>query len=257
MAFEVSAAEWLPEDGATYTMQARAYSTSTLQCAASREVSVSFDLPAIAVLSATMDKDTGHMAITVRQAALADGETAMETCNVYRVVDGVRKLIAEGLTDGQAVTDLYAPLNVPFSYETASFANSGAVNQASYPGEFPSEHAFIYYDGGIAAARLSPEESVSVSPSFELFQVAGEEFPVAVFSDRTEEVHSFTAKLRTKEEAWEFYKMGRSHAPCVFKALHGQVFRCVCVPTVKPNLQERTQSWEVSVDVTRIAGGEL
>lgn len=254
--FDVRSGEWLPRDGAAYTLEASVRSSSTLQASASRAVSVSYVLPSTAVANAVPDPSTGYVAVTLREGR-TDAAVAMKTCSLWRNVGGVRTLLAEDLHDGSTVLDRYAPLNTDYSYETASFADSGAVSEASYPGRIGSPLLFVYWSGGIASGMYAPGDEFSVEPSFSTYQIAGKRYPVVVSSENVEEPHDMTVRLKSREEAMRFYEAVRSCEPMVFKTLYGFVFHGVAKASFTPSLGNAEQAWGVSLNVTRTDGDAL
>ena len=254
--FDVPAGEWLPSDGASYALAVTVRSSSTLQGSASRSVSVKYVLPSVAIADAVPDPETGYVAVTVREGR-TDSAVAMESCSLWRNVDGARTLLAEGLADGSRVVDRYAPLNTDYSYETASFADSGAVSGASFPGRFESARLFVYWSGGVASGMYNASDNFSVKPSFDTFEIAGRGLPVAVAREYVEEPHDVAVKLRSREEAMAFYRAVRSCEPMVFKTLYGFVFHGMASAKFEPSLGDAEGSWEVSLDVTRIWGEAL
>ena len=254
--FEVGAGEWLPSDGAGYTLAVSVRSSSTLQGSATRGVSVSYVLPSTAIADAVPDPSTGYVAVTLREG-LTDAAVAMKTCSLWRNVGGVRTLLAEDLHDGSMVVDRYAPLNTDYSYETASFADSGAVSEASYPGRIGSPLLFVYWSGGIASGMYAPGDEFSVEPSFSTYQIAGKRYPVVVSSENVEEPHDMTVRLKSREEAMRFYEAVRSCEPMVFKTLYGFVFHGVAKASFTPSLGNAEQAWDVSLNVTRTDGDAL
>lgn len=254
--FDVPAGEWLPSDGAAYALAVTVRSSSTLQGSASRSVSVKYVLPSVAIAVAVPDPETGYVAVTVREGR-TDSAVAMESCSLWRNVGGARTLLAEGLLDGSKVVDRYAPLNTDYSYETASFADSGAVSGASFPGRFESARLFVYWSGGVASGMYNASDSFSVKPSFDTFEIAGRGLPVAVAREYVEEPHDVAVKLRSREEAMAFYRAVRSCEPMVFKTLYGFVFHGMASAKFEPSLGDAEGSWEISLDVTRIWGEAL
>lgn len=254
--FDIRSGEWLPSDGAAYTLEAAVRSSSTLQAGASRAVSVSYVLPSTAIADAAPDPSTGYVTVTVREGR-TDAAVAMESASLWRNVGGVRTLLGEDLHDGSAVVDMYAPLNTDYSYETASFADSGAANEASFPGRLESALLFVYWSGGIASGKYEPGDEFSVEPDFDTFQVAGKRYPVAVVGEFVGEPHDMSVKLRSREEAMRFYEAVRSCEPMVFKTLYGFVFHGVATAKLTPSLADGEGSWEVSMDVTRVDGEAL
>ena len=253
--FDIAAGEWLPGNGQTYRLEVTARSSSTLQGTARRTVTVDYVLPSIAIADAVPDGETGEVRITVHEGR-TDALERMESCSLWRESGGVRTLLGEGLHDGDVVVDRYAPLNTDYAYETASFANSGAVSEARFPGRVDSDLFFLYWEGGIASGKWSATDEFSVTPDFETIRVAGKEYPVVAVGEGVEEPHTVTVTRLTRDEAMRFYAAARACMPAVLKTLYGMVFHCMAVPTLKPRL-DGDHRWEVSLDVTRVDGDAL
>lgn len=254
--FDIPAGEWLPGDGQTYRLSVAARSSSTLQGSARRTVGVSYVLPSVAIADVVPDPETGHVTVTLHEGR-TDSAEDMESCTLWRNVDGVRTLLGEGLQDGSVVVDRYAPLNTEYAYETASFANSGAVSEARFPGLVQSDLLFLYWgEDGLACGKYSAADELTVTPDYETIAVAGREFPVVAMGDSVEESHKVTLARLTREEAMRFYAAARACKPAVMKTLYGAVFHCVAIPTMTPRLSG-DHVWEVSLDVTRVDGDAL
>lgn len=253
--FDIGVNDWIPESGARYRVEVSVRSSSTLQASADRAFDVEFQPPSLAIVDAVPDPDTGYVTVTVH--GIADGQQEIDRCSLFRVVGGVTTLLADGLADGDSYLDKYAPLNTDFSYMTASYAASGAVQQGTYPGRVDSKWAFLYWgEDGIARAFMDVNDAFDVRPGYELVSIAGSEFPVVVMSDETDEPHSLSGTVRGRGEAMRFYEYARSHLPCVYKSAYGFVMRAVASPRLsQPNAV--SDLWAVSLDLTRIGGDPL
>ena len=254
--FDVRSGEWLPSDGETYTLEASVRSSSTLQASASRLVSVSYVLPSTAIADAVTDPATGYVAVTLREGR-TDTAVAMESASLWRNVGGARTLLAEDLHDGSTVVDMYAPLNTDYSYETASFADSGAASEARFPGHIDSDRVFVYWSGGIARGRYNPADEIAVEPEFSTFRLAGRRYPVGVSSNRVAEKHTASVTLNSREEAMAFYRAVCSGERLVMKTLYGFVFPFMATAKLAPSLGNAEREWSVSLEATRLDGEGL
>ena len=253
--FDILAGEWLPSNGVSYSIDVNVRSSSTLQGRAHRTVSVGYVMPSIAIADAVPDPATGYVTVTVREGR-TDALERMESCALWRVNGGERVLLGDGLKDGSVVVDRYAPLNTDYSYETASFANSGAASEARYAGRVESNAFFVYWDDNVASGMYNAQDSFTVTPDYETIEVAGKEFPVVAMGTSVEEPHDLSVSLKTRDEAMAFYHMARSCSPVVIKTLYGFVFNAVAVPKFTPELSG-CHTWEVSLSVTRVDGDAL
>lgn len=256
-ACSVGAGDWLPESGAVYTLVASVRSTSTLEASCLREVAVDFVPPQPAELGIEPDAETGYVVLSVSVQADGHGEEPA-SISVYRACGGERVLLGEGLSAGAAVVDKYAPLNEDYRYEAVTFAASGAVNSTAFDARVDTPWAFLYFPGGgIARGMWDPGESWKIKQDAEYVQYAGREYPVAYLRDGTEETHSVTVALPSREEAAAFRRMMAAHEPVVAKLWDALVFHAVPQVQGKPRSAAGSCWGEVSVDLTRVDGDAL
>lgn len=255
-ACSIPASEWLPDDGEGYVLAVAVRSTSSLTASATRDVAVSFALPKPAALVVEPDPDTGRVSLVVN---IGDAEGLEEpvSASVWRVSGAGRVLLGEGLSAGAGIVDRHAPLNADYSYEAATFADSGAANRVSFPARVDTPWSFLYFGGDLARMKYNLALSPTLSPSVEYVHYAGDELPTAHMDDFAGEAYSMSAVLMGREEIAAFRRMMSAHEPVVAKAANGDVFWAV----PKVSLSETTRrpaGWaDVTVDLTRVEGDAL
>lgn len=254
----ILSSEWLPENGATYTIQVIVRSSSTLQATGTKTVQVDFIEPKIIALGFIPDLETGYIEISL-QEEYDDDRAAVVSANVYRVTDDERVLIAEDVLSELTIVDKYAPINREFYYESVSFADSGAIHAQRYTACFKSRYAYFYYQDKVAKAIMQPTGSIKLSsPNQQLVRYAGRKYPVSYDDDCIDETRSFAADLETRDEAQMFYDLvNLAKGQCVHKSLDGSVIHAKCSVTLNPAYTNPGIWGSVSVDITRIDGDAL
>ena len=252
----ISADEWLPENLKPYTLSVSVRSTSTLTASAIREVTVDYVLPKPARLDLVSDDDTGGMAVHV--GVEEDDELAeVVSISVYRITENGKILLGSGLAAGASINDRYAPLNLDYSYEAVTFAESGSVNTVSFPARIDTSWAYLYFAGGLARGMWNPQTSYDIEPAYKLVSYAGRKHPVGYMRDGLTESHEVQVTLMEREEARAFRKMVETCEPVIAKTWDGLVFHAV--PTLKFAPVSGTSAYwgEVSVALSRIDGEAL
>lgn len=252
----IHADDWLPENGAAYTLSVAVRSSSTLTASATREVTVDFILPQPAVLTVENDESTGCASVFVGLEAV-DGMAEAASISVYRVSEDGRVLLGDGLGPGASISDRYAPLNVGYSYEAVTFAASGAVNTVAFPASFGTSWAYLYFADGIARGMWNPQTSYDIEPSYKLVHYVGRKHPVGYMRDNLAESHTVKVVLMERSEARAFRKMADSCEPVVAKTWDGLVFHAIPVLKFAPVSGTSAYWGEVSVGLERIDGEAL
>lgn len=256
LALSIPASTWLPEDGAAYTFRASVRSTSTLAASAVRKVVVDFVLPQAADLVIEPDPETGRVAL-VCNLARDDERVPAVSIDLWRVSGSGRMLLGSGLAEGAGVVDAYAPLNVAYSYEAVTFADSGAACATAFAARVDTPWSFIYFGGDLARGKWNPSHSWSLAPSVEYVRYAGLSRPVAYMEDYNDESHSVSFALETDEEAAAFRRMMAACEPVIAKLSLGEVIRAVPKVSATRDMGTRALYGEVSVDLTVVDGDAL
>lgn len=253
----ITTSDWVPDDGATYTLRAEARSSSSLTATAERSVSVDFELPMTAGVTVSFDAETGRAALSVY---VVDDEELQPPDHVivYRESGGRRVLLGDELAAGSAVVDAYAPVNVEYLYVVTSVADSGAVSTTSYPVVNRSTRWFLYYEGGVASAAYNPEYEIRLSrPNKRRVHYAGRRWPVSYDGGNVSDERSLSAVLLERGEAEAFMELVHAGGRCVFKSWDGDVFHADADVSLKQELTNPHVYGTVSLGIVRIDGGEL
>lgn len=198
--------------------------------------------------------------MTVTAGATVEGAAAATSASVYRVAGGKRVALAEGVAFGTAVVDRYAPVNVPYSYEAVSFADSGSCRVTAFPFEFETPwFYFMWGDGKVAKAMWDPSESVALGrPEREYVRYAGRRYPVMYDSDARSDEREFSAVVVDASERDAFRELMDDGGECVYKSGDGFVFECgVDRASLEPIHRGGGYYGTVSVSLTRTGGGDL
>ena len=254
---DILATEWLPDNGKTYTLTVQVRSSSSLTASAIREISVDFVLPQPAAIYIENDPETGYASLVV----YVEEDEALEvpsSISVWHESDDGRVLLAEGLQDGAAVVDRYAPLNTDYKYIVSSFADSGAANSQEFANRVNSLWWFVYYEGGMAKAMWEPSGSRSSRRTKdELKERDGSEWPVLIQGKNKSHKVEFAGWVETKEEADAFEDMTLASGGKVYKGLKGEVFHCHAEADITDSYDYGDDSADVKVSISRVRGGAL
>lgn len=255
---DVGASEFVPEDGKAYTIEASVRSSSTLTATATRAVTVKFVLPQRADIGVDFDQEQGFAYVTPK---LADDEGFSQVVRIdlFRVNGSERVLIGEDVESGEVVLDRYAPLNVPYSYESVTHSASGSVNKTNVACTFATPWWYIYFDGGIAKAMWEPSGSRTPRrPADELKEIDGREWPLLIQGRRKSYKVSFSGWVESRDEADTFVSMTLASGDKVYKDLEGHVFHCHAEADVTDDYDGFFEySATVGVSITRVSGGAL
>lgn len=274
---DILASEWLPEDGKTYTLTVSVRSSSTLTASATREVEVKYILPKPAVIDITPDPETGYTEIFVAGPDRWDsprlgsgvlgfmvlgeemGEFAeVASISIYRVHEGQRVILGEGLQVGASVIDKYAPLNVDYSYEAVSFAETGASNVVPFATKLNTPWWFVYYDGGMAKAMWDPSGNKKPRRTKdELKERDGREWPVLIQGRNKSLKVEFSGWVNSAAEEAALEDMTFASGGKVYKGLKGEVFHCHAEADIEPTYQYIENGAKVKVSIIRVSGGVL
>lgn len=223
MSGSVTATEFLPLQGETYTFRFDARSTTGLRASASVDVGISFTPPKGGTLEQAFDADTGEANITV---GFGTGEgVSIEYLTLFRVTDGTRVLLADNLTDGAGVTDVYAPINHPYEYELVSHASSGAVKAVAFHAMNGTNRHYFVWGGGTEWAVWAPSGSKKVSRAQEYVSFFGKRLPVLFDPDKVDVSVDQSFTLTALEASSGFERMARTAGSCIVKSPDGSVFR--------------------------------
>ena len=254
---QIDAAEFLPENNTTYTFTVQVQSTSTLSATASTTFSTSFVMPQGGTL-AVVDND-GMETLTVGLAAIEPGETAAVSLAVYREYAGKSVLLAQGLADGDTISDLYAPYNVDFDYIVATFSAAGVATQTRFAQHIRTNKWAVVYDGGkVASAIWNPAGDIALKrPQRTLVQYIGRTYPVSYDGTALSDERSMSWVLLSEDERDTFMDLMRTGGIGVYKSGDGAVFMAAFTVKFAPAYQTRTKYGTVTLSITRTESGAL
>lgn len=254
---EIAASEWLPESGKAYELTAAVRSTSTLTATAASSVSVEFVPPQAASVSVSHDAETSYAYLTV-SLERAEGREEAESVAVWREFQDGTVLLSDGLQDGSALVDRYAPANVDYRYKVVSFANSGAASVTYVDARFDTQWFYFIWEGGIARGRINPEGSRKLTrPNRRQRFFAGRRLPVSFDDGSVSDQRTVSLLLRSKREADEFQRLMWESGRCVYKSGDGDVMHADVDFSDRQSWSQPTYYGSVSVSVLRIDGGAL
>lgn len=255
---EITPADFLPENGQSYTLTATARSSSTLSAIATANIDVQFVPPMDADLYIEPDAETGYANIVVTIVEDDEKEESISV-SLYRISNGSRVLLAEGLTAGSSFEDKYAPLRTDYQYEAVSFAASGAYSTTTFTARIQTPWFFMYAGNTVARARKNPSGSVSLSrPSKRRIFYAGRTNPVS-YDDTSNvlEQRTFTAIVDTKQDADAFAEIVYAGGRAVFKSADGDVMHVDADIKLTPDYQSRIKYGAIEVTLYKIDGAVL
>lgn len=257
-AFSIEAADFLPENGQSYTLRATVRSSSSLSSSATSAIEIDFIEPMEAALLIVPDAETGFSTVVV---TIVDDESKepSDSVSVFRVANGERVPIAQGVHAGDSVIDRYAPLRTDYVYEAISFAESGAYSATAFDARIQTPYFFVYSGGIVAKAKANPSGAISVSrPSKRRVHYAGRRWPVS-YDDmgNTAEQRNFSATLESKADADAFIDIMRNGGRCVYKSADGDVMHADVSVRLSPDYAAKTKYGAVELTLDRIDGEAL
>lgn len=253
----VQASDWLPENGASYTLRADVRSTSTLTATAVREISVDFVPPVPATAEIEGDDETGFVSVLVG-VSQDEGLAPAESIAVWRVANGSRKLLADGLQPGSQVLDRYSPANAAYTYEVVTFAASGAYSVTAFPYELETKWFYFYGDGAFAKGKWNPAGQVKAArPSKKRVIYAGRELAVSYDLPNFSDTRTVSLLVKTKAEGDAFLELVREGGRCVYKSGDGDVIHADVEVSIKPAYTKPSYYGTVTVTLDRIDGEAL
>lgn len=256
---DILASEFAPKNNTSYTVRVEVRSSSSLSSSTSATITTQFIPPEKAQLNIELDAETGYANIRLDGFITETGHTTAVNANVYRVVDGVEKLVGQGLTRGVEIVDKYAPLNKKFTYRAVSFSQAGSTEVKDYEQTIETNRFFAYWGNKIAFAIYQPGMSVSHSrPQRKLIHYDSR--PDPVLYDGTNHSEQYNASFTLFESdggVASWVELMRDGGVCVFKAASGEVFHS-CITLNETYAFEPNDKWgKISLAVTKIDGDDL
>ena len=181
----VGAADFLPQNGASYTARVEVRSTSSLSASAAASFTVDYVPPAGPEAIIEGLGPAAAVDVTAFAGAGGAGVPATAAVGIFRRhgpgSPGGERLVAllGSGPSGSGVRDLFPPLDEPFEYVVVAYTATGVSSQAAIPAEVRSEGcAVVNYGEGLAAvARVALDmgHSRMTEHSREVYETAGED----------------------------------------------------------------------------------
>ena len=249
--------EFLPETGKTYMFLFDVTSSTTLTASAYTTQAVSMAAPRHGTLTATNDAQTGYTSLAVGWDNTT-GSTAAVSASLYRVVGNDSVLLASGLTNPSTFVDRYAPLNVSYTYQVVTFANSGAFYVKEFTNKIVTDRWFAIWGGGAksAWAEWNPTGSYKLTrPQKKRVHYVGREYPVSYDGTALDETHNITFTV-VDMDSWSngFIQLMHDGGRGVYKSVDGKVFWADFEITNTPKYTSITRIGTVNLEITRIDG---
>lgn len=207
------------------------------------------------------DPETGYANLIVGWDT-STGDAAAVSATVYRVTDAVRVLLGEGLAQGAAIIDRYAPLNTAYTYEVVTTSSALAVFTVPVSNTITTGRWFAYFgDSGIASGIWNPTSSWSITrPEKTRVHYAGRAYPVSYDGTAIDEEHEvswLSVDVLDSGRASGFRELMAAGGRGVYKSADGIVFRADFEYTETPDWASATPMSTVELAVYRIDGEAL
>jgi hypothetical protein len=265
MSATITQGEFLPENGASYTLEVTVRSSSGLTASSSSTFDVQWTPPVAGELNISNDPETGYVSLIATIPEAGSGEVAAISISVSRVnADGT---ITTLLTDGEGntgIVDMYAPLNTDYQYAVTTKASSGAVHTVYVDNRLESLYWFAYWvdpDGvqRTAKAKWNPSNGgIQIArPSKTRVFYAGRRDPVSYDGAAVSLAETPAWMLIGKDETDAFVRLVNDGGRGVYKSCDGWVYHADFDLTLSPSYTAMGYYGGASLNVTRIAGERL
>lgn len=259
---EYSLAGFLFENHSVYGIRVDALSTTGLK--ASQLISVAIEYEPISLEGGLLptivtDEETGFAYITIGRDITEESGVIPEPIEIaqaylYRVHDKERVLLGE-VNDGSQIIDKYAPFNVYFEYELLQLTVDGRISLVSVTVNLPSSESFIYFrNGEIFKGKWNPKVDKELDrPEMVEKRYSGREYPLIYDSKAKAENDSYSCVLVDRKEYVQLLDLMRSgHGRGIWKSVFGDSYDAKFKVRLNTNKYYHNQTWEVSLDITRI-----
>lgn len=255
--FILDSKSFAPENHAIYTFEGFIRTKSGLETSTSIEVLTDFEEPKHSSLRISCDPDRGYITLEPHVDRNDEDNRAVSSLDVWRVVDGRAKLIAQGLANGEEFVDRFAPVNKDFVYRLAAYSDQGVYRTVDHPGSLKTDYCFIYFGDNferIARGRLAPNESVTTNRSRQTqVDYAGRTFPVVYDGGGIDQTHSVNVIVSGAEEIEEFRWIAENER-VYYKSLDGYAFMATAQVTIATHDALPWSYKQVGVELIRIDG---
>jgi hypothetical protein len=120
-----------------------------------------------------------------------------------RLPDGTVTDLGQGLQDGAAVVDAFAPTDMPLEYVALAYSATGLSSQTAMRHVLDAHGATLinFGDGLRDVLRVVRDKSkpVTITPEVRLTPMQGREYPVATFGDGTTHTGSVSGSLSRED----------------------------------------------------------
>lgn len=259
--YDYTLSHFLFENETVYALTATALSSTGFTSVSDISITIAYEQVSLEgglIPVVTFDEDGIATIVTERDVGESEEAEPAEITSaiLYRVHDRRRSLVAEGLGEGMQITDRYAPINVPFSYELLMLTAAGEVSIVTVEVQQESSLWFVYWDGGIARAEWNPEGQISLKrPERTQVRYSGREYPVSYDSKAMEESFSFSTVILDREELDNFRQMMRDGGTGIWKSGDGDVYDADFEFSYSSDYKGSEWQYNCSLGVTRIDGG--
>lgn len=229
-------------DGASYTVRVEVRDGDVMwSLPAEVAVSVVYRQPPVPALSADWSLDGGYTVLSVDAPAPSGAELPVDHVRVERATGDAWVVVGDGLSPGQAITDMIPPLGQAVIYRAVAVSDIGSVAYSAHvPVETTAQWVFINHgpDFGsvvrlqtnvVAGRRLARERS--------RHHFAGRRDPVELAGPAVSRSWTVSADLmhecivgeRDEQASWEqVADLGAAAAPVCLRGPHGlRVFASV------------------------------
>ena len=165
VATTITLAGWQPDNMETYGLALAVKSSSTLVVTDTLTVDVNYNAPAVPSMTIT-ETDGKALNIAVAEGIPSGSELPTDTLALYRVVNGESVLLADGLHDGETVTDYLPPMDEEFTYRLLALSTALLYSVKEVRYTLSSHGCAVWnYGAGFASAFVVPYD-VKVSEAF-------------------------------------------------------------------------------------------
>lgn len=245
--------DWQPANQSNYTLALTVTSSSGLAVTLSCALVVNYVAPAIP--SATITEAANKaLAIVVHEGQATGSELATDSLAVYRVAAGVSTLLADGMSDGDSVTDYLPPMDEQVIYRVVALSSTNLSSTAEVPYTLASHGWLVLNYGEAWSQGVAIKYNVTYSETFEddgeLWYGAGSADPVLIVgSQRSKAASASGLILASQRPALRAFADGW-HKPAYVRAPGG--LKAKVRATVSMDSPHTLYS-NVSVDMRRLS----
>ena len=251
---EITASDFVPAEGETYTLQSTVTSSVTL----STTVSATFiyePLPMAAIEITCADKVGAAVQLSV-STSTGDGLATANRVEVYRETTYGKTLVWQGNIPENTIIDRYPPLNTTYVYSVVAYADVQGTNSITNIEHVCSSRKWhLLYSGGDIAKEYDPNGKWEVSrPNRKQVFYDGRALPVSYDSANIAREYEITFLMLSNEEAMEIDRFMQSGGRGLFRALDGFVGYMDVDASFSPAFTQAGYYGECSLKMVQIDG---